>query len=322
MNPIVSVIVPVYGVEPYLQKCVDGIIGQTYTDLEIILVDDGSPDNCPKICDDYAAKDTRIKVIHQKNAGLSGARNAGIEAARGDYITFVDSDDYIDEDYIRVMLDNLTENDCDISCVKHDVIYPNKVLKEWNGKKTVYSPEEALESMLYQKDMDVSAWGKMYRTEMFRNIRYPVGRNFEDSATTYKLIIRSKKIVLDSRPLYHYVIREASITSGSSFSKKMELIESTREMTDDIKARYPSLSKACERKMMHAYLSCLMQTVRSADVSEETVSMLISYIRDHRKAVLKDRKAPARDKAAIVCIDLGYSFFRKAWKLYSILRQR
>ena len=200
MEDLITVVVPIYKVEKYLEKCIDSIIKQTYENLEIILVDDGSPDKCPQICDEYAKKDSRIKVIHKKNGGLSDARNAGIDIAKGEYITFVDSDDYIEKDYVEVLYDSIKENDSDMAIGSHKVIYENgTILNKETGEKSVLDAKTVLERILYDENIDLSAWAKLYKTELFEEIRYPKGRVFEDAATTYKLVDKSKKISIVSK---------------------------------------------------------------------------------------------------------------------------
>ena len=322
MEPLVSVIVPVYGVEQYLERCVDSILAQTYGNLEVILVDDGSPDACPLICDRYAEMDGRVVVIHKENGGLSDARNRGLDEASGEYVTFVDSDDYIEENCVEMMLSGRVGHGADISCGKHRVVYPNTVLNEYTGRSYVLSPEQAFEMMLYGDDMDVSAWAKLYRRKLFEGIRYPVGRNFEDTATTYRLIDRAGVIYLDSRPVYNYVIRPSSITTSRYTAKKMELIDATKDMTEMISEKYPSLGGACRRRMIYSYLSTLSATIYTDDVDKRTLGQLMSYIRRNGGPVLRDPKAPARDKIGIVCSFLGYGVFKSTMKIYRRIRNK
>lgn len=159
-NPLITVIIPCYKVEQYLPKCINSVLTQTYTNLEIILVDDGSPDNCGNICDNYAQKDSRIKVIHKTNGGLSDARNKGIDIAHGEYITFIDSDDYVSNDYIEVLYNLLKENNAQMSiCLPYCISEMNETIIRINNKnkKIIFNSEEALISMFYQKDFDTSA---------------------------------------------------------------------------------------------------------------------------------------------------------------------
>ncbi len=322
MKPLISVIVPVYNVEKVLTRCIESILSQSYRNLEIILVDDGSPDNCPSICDEYSELDSRIIVIHQQNKGLSGARNAGIDISKGSCITFVDSDDYIEPKCIETMEKNLSEFECDISCIKHNVIYKHRIINEWTGNKYLLGSKEALEMILYSDDMDVSAWGKLYKKHLFDQIRYPEGRLFEDTATTYRLINKANKVYLDSLPLYNYIIRDNSITNNRFSSDSLHLITSTKEMTDFIRKEYPVLNRACDRRMIYSYLSCLRQTLNTDNVKPETKQMLISYIRKNGSKVLTDGRAPLRDKVGIISAECGYDFFKLSWMVYNRLRLR
>ena len=176
-EPLISIIVPVYRVESYLSRCVDSLLAQTYQNLEIILVDDGSPDQCPQICEDYAKKEERIHVIHQENRGLSGARNAGIDVAKGEYLAFVDSDDYVSDDYIQVMYDAIKATGCAISQCRFTYTKGEK-LKENRGTGAfrIYRGNSLMEK-LYGNEEEatwfVVAWNKLYRRDLFETIRYP-----------------------------------------------------------------------------------------------------------------------------------------------------
>ena len=229
MQPLITVIIPVYNIEAYIEKCIRSVIGQTYKNLEIILVDDGSSDNSGLICDKYAKKDTRIKVIHKKNGGLSDARNAAIDIAAGEYLTFIDGDDYVANSYVEMLYELINEG-YDISICGYKDIYetdsdiyedtnegikvkPNKILK--------MSSCEALKMMLYQKFFDTSAWGKLYKNQLFGGgIRYPVGKLFEDLGTTYKLFLASKKIIYCDTKMYFYLQRGGSISNDKYNTRK------------------------------------------------------------------------------------------------------
>lgn len=320
-EPLISVIVPVYKVEEYLDRCVDSIINQTYKNLEILLVDDGSPDNCPKMCDDYAKKDKRIKVIHKKNGGLSDARNVGIDNSKGDYLTFIDSDDYVELNYVEFLYNLIVKYDADISMGKQYVRYSNKVINTGSGY--LYdnlSKEEIFEKLMYGEDFDVSAWAKLYKKELFIDIKYPVNRLFEDSATTYKLMDKANKIVMKSEPIYNYIIRENSITNCIFNVKKMDLITSTIEMTDFIAKKYKKLKKSCDRRLMYAYLSTYTQYIKSKHTNIKIEKELLSYIQSNRKKILKDRRISKRDRIGLYCTYLGKKIYGISWLLYEKIR--
>ena len=216
MKELITVVVPVYKVEEYIYKCVDSIINQTYKNLEIILVDDGSPDNCPKICDDYSKKDKRIKVIHKENGGLSDARNFGIENSKGKYICFVDSDDFIHEKYVEILYNNLKNNNADISmCHHYQFINYNETNDYLPEEETsIYTGLEILNRLYEDYLNNIVAWNKLYKKELFNNIKYPKGKKLEDAYIIHKLYNNSKKVVITNLELYYYIQRENSIMSS------------------------------------------------------------------------------------------------------------
>lgn len=316
-EPLISIVVPVYNVEQYLEKCVKSIVKQTYKNLEIILVDDGSPDKCGCICDKLSEKDKRIRVLHKNNGGLSDARNAGIDIATGRYISFIDSDDYIEKDYIKILYDSIKNDNSDMAIGAHTVLYENgTILKKATGEKSVLEPKTVLERILYDKGIDLSAWAKLYDINLFKKIRYPKGRLFEDAATTYKLIDSCKLISINSYSIYNYMIRNNSIT-GSTFSlKKMDLIISTQEMCDYIKEKYSVLENACNRRLMWAYLSTLSQLAMSKDRYINEEKLIVKYIRKNGFSILIDKNAPKRDKVGIISAMLGFHLYRFMWNFY------
>ena len=215
MNDLISVIVPVYKVENYLHKCVDSIINQTYKNLEIILVDDESPDNCPKICDDYAKRDSRIKVIHKKNGGLSSARNAGLDIAKGKYIEFVDSDDYIDIEMISVLYNLLIQNQADMSICSLQYVGENEkklTNPKVNLKDCVLDNKKLLQKLYEDGSVYyVVACNKLYNSSLFEGIRYPIGKIHEDEAIIHDIFLRCKKVAVTSLRYYMYYQRGNSI---------------------------------------------------------------------------------------------------------------
>ena len=215
--PQISVIVPVYKVEKYLRECVDSILAQTYRDFELILVDDGSPDNCGAICDEYAAKDSRIRVIHQENQGLSGARNSGIDIARGEFITFVDSDDLVDCRYLEILM-NAGSGGADVTVCRYREFADGQLPSPWQGgwNQMSFGRTDALVK-LYDGSpwIPVNAWGKLFRRELIGDQRFPLGRLHEDQAFTPYLLYRARGIVSCDAALYHYRVNPASITRNT-----------------------------------------------------------------------------------------------------------
>lgn len=223
MEELISVVVPIYMVEAYLERCIQSIVNQTYQNLEIILVDDGSKDNCPQICDFWAKKDSRIVVIHRENGGLSAARNSGIDIAKGEYIAFVDSDDFIAEDFIECLYQACKESGSEIAQCRYEYVDGNVLTK---AKEPVTEPMETFSGKemiagMSWKDgaYNVVAWNKLYQRHLFENVRYPEGRIHEDEATTHKLFYHAKQVAFVYRFLYGYYTGGESITRNQ-FSKK------------------------------------------------------------------------------------------------------
>ena len=323
MEELVTIVVPVYKVEKYIDRCIKSILNQTYKNIEIILVDDGSPDNCGKICENYAQKDKRIKVVHKENGGLSDARNAGISISNGKYISFIDSDDYIDPEYIELLYKTIKKDKSDMAISSHKVIYENgTVLEKATKEESILKPKEVLKRILYDDGIDLSAWAKLYKIELFKEIRYPKGRLFEDAATTYKLVDKCEKISIISRSTYNYIIRGNSITNVNFSEKKMDLIISTEEMCNYVKKKYPDLEEATNRRLMYAYLSTLTQLVKSNEKNENAEKKLYGYIKQNSKMILRDKNVPKRDKIAIISTKFGLGFYKIIWKVYEILTGR
>lgn len=232
MHDLISVIIPVYKVEKYLCRCVDSVLEQTYTNMEIILVDDGSPDNCPVMCDEYARQDSRVKVIHQENAGLSGARNAGIDMAQGQWLAFVDSDDYLAADFLERLYQACVDTGSSLSVCRWEYVRGETIPEHGTGETRVYTGREMLAN-LYVPDgaYFVVAWNKLYRKELFEDIRYPLGRIHEDEATTYRIYDKVKKAAYVDRSLYGYFVTPVSITRGFN-PKRMDWVTAVAERLD------------------------------------------------------------------------------------------
>lgn len=240
---MISIIVPVFGVEPFLDECILSIIRQTCTDLEIILVDDGSPDCCDRICDRYATLDNRIRVIHKMSSGPSDARNAGLQVARGEYVGFVDSDDYIASDMFAFLLSLLQDTDSDISICGH-------VKTTHKGKPGLYlrskrirfmDAGEALKKMLQLGHYESFVWNKLFKRELFDKIEFPSGKLYEDLYTTYKLIDRAHRIAYSRKVKYFYRQRLGSLIHTVYSSKYYDYVNASAEVRDYIEERYPSV---------------------------------------------------------------------------------
>lgn len=222
-KPLISVIVPIYHVENYLERCIKSIINQTYSNLEILLVDDGSKDRCSEICDEYANLDSRITALHKDNGGLSDARNYGIARAKGEYIILIDSDDYIHKDMIQILADELFRESADITICTYKYVYDNKPDEEdavFNHREETRVLDRKLaQEMYYTSNLTLDltvAWNKLYKKSLFDDIKYPVGKIYEDEYTTYKLLYKCEKICYIKMPLYYYLQRSDSIIGKMS----------------------------------------------------------------------------------------------------------
>lgn len=241
---LISVIVPVYNIEKFVERCIKSIIGQTYYNLEIILVDDGSKDLSGKICDIWKAKDPRIKVIHKKNGGLSDARNAGIEVANGRYCVFVDGDDEIHVEMIQRLYNILITTNAEISVCRIERIESNRrfITRAFDAtcKYVEFDSVEAVEELFLDK-MDCSACPKLYNKSLFEKIRFPKGKTNEDFAVMYKIFALAKKIVYIPDPLYFYFQREGSITTTEFNIRQFDKYENCIEMINYINKNMPQV---------------------------------------------------------------------------------
>ncbi len=242
MKELISVIVPVYNVEKYLDNCVQSILRQSYTNLEIILIDDGSTDKSSQLCDEYSQKDKRIKVIHKKNGGQSDARNVGITVATGKYIAFVDSDDYIDEQFLEQLYLAIKKNKSDISMCKYKKTYKlNEKNKKIYNKCIIYSPEEALRELLLFQNADNYIWNKLYKKELFFKLSFKVGKKMEDLGIIYLIFSKAKKIVSIDYEGYFYVQREGSTMWQVNSQLILDTMEMVNERFDYINKKFPQL---------------------------------------------------------------------------------
>lgn len=315
MRPLISVILPIYNVEQFLPRCIESVCRQTYDNIEIILVDDGSKDNCYNICEEYAAKDNRIKVLHKINGGLSDARNKGAQIARGQYITFIDSDDYVTDTYVEYLYSLIEKYHTRMSLCTHTVVFESgSNIVYGNGLDEELSSETCLERMLYDDVINTSAWAKLYETEMVKKFPYPVGKLFEDIATTYKFFIECGSIACGYESQYFYMLRSTSIVYQKFNTKKLELLEMTDAMASDVIKKFPQLETAVRRRQLYARFSTLNQFQNTKGYKDEK-KQLISYIRKNKGCVMGNPKAPKRDKLAVMALSFGYPVYRLCWKL-------
>ena len=306
-RPLITVIVPAYNVEKYIIRCLKSIEEQSYDNLEIIVVDDGSKDHTGERIDRFAKTDSRFKVIHQKNKGISGARNIGIEEAKGDYVLFVDSDDFIAQDHVEHLYKILTKEKADISISGHQKFYKEQeIQKDGEPSLEVMSGMEAMESLLYRKKFTTSPWGKLYRRTLFEGIQYPLGKIYEDLATTYRVLAKANKVVISTARNYYYFQRMDSIFHTQFQKKNLVLLEISEGILENVRTYYPQCENAAKSRY---FISCI-QLYRMMTKEPETrdiYNKVRSGIKCCRKTVLADKKAKisTRFMALIACMNVS-----------------
>lgn len=261
MEDLITIIVPIYNVEKYIKKCIDSILCQTYKNIEIILVDDESSDNCGVICDEYAQRDNRIRVIHKKNGGQSDARNVGLKIANGKYIGFIDSDDYIKQDMIQNLYNLMKEKNADITICAYELLNENEKPKD-NKSGEIYSFNsiDAVQELLKSKLITSHCWNKLYKKELWENIEFPIGRKFEDIAVMHLVFEKANKIVYKDEIGYYYIKRNNSTMKNINESLVNDLREMSIEREEHIKkyitqnSKYAEMSEVKRIKMCYDYI--------------------------------------------------------------------
>ena len=314
MKPLISIIVPVYNVEMYLAKCVDSILAQTYTNLEIFLVNDGSFDCCGKLCDEYAKEDKRIKVIHKKNGGLSDARNVAIDVATGEFITFIDSDDYVTDDYIMTLYSLIEKYECKVSIALYNTFVEGSKPKVVNRvyREDCQTNIKAIEEMFYQEKYDTASWAKLYHSSLFATgIRYPKGIVYEDLATTYLLIFQSDKVAFCNRRIYNYLLRRDSIEGSSFSSKKMDSAVKVCELMESHLDILGKVMQAYQCRMMSFFFHLLL---KMPDGYEHR-NMLYKRIKAIRWSVLCNSRARKKARVASLLSYFGLGVVKGVFHL-------
>ena len=325
MSEKITVIIPIYKVEKYLDRCVESVVNQTYSNLEIILVDDGSTDNCPNMCDEWANKDNRIVVIHKQNGGLSDARNAALDICTGKYVTFVDSDDTIESNMVEYLYGLISENSadlsiCDLKYISENAKVQNRISD--NDDIVVMNKKEALKNLCEESLFSNSACAKMYKTSDFKDIRYPKGKLYEDIATTYKLIMKASKVVFGYKALYNYILRGGSITTSKFSYRKLDAIKFAEQMCNEIVSQFPDLKQISNRRMYVQYFYAM----RGMVLNKKNLDDVEDKIKDTYK-MMKNTRADAwkcgcsrRMKFFIISSMLGRKALECIIKIEALLR--
>lgn len=293
MDDLISVIVPVYKVEEYLARCIESIIKQTYENFEMILVDDGSPDNCGKICDKYAAKDERIKVIHQRNSGLSAARNAGINIMRGKYVTFIDSDDFVHETYLEVMYRLIKKYGIGVCQVSFEQGKAD-IFPKLEGKTEIKCFRDS--ELFGNRNVKITAWAKLYEASLISTVKFPVGKINEDEFFTYKPVAYARGIIVSSERLYYYYNRSGSIMNTKKDMLCLDFQEAYRERIDFFLRRNDFVAvdmsyKEYAIRLMLLLSECMVNPDNRNDKEQLIIDFRSAYssIKNKKKIDIKER---------------------------------
>ncbi len=306
-DPLISVIVPVYKVEKYLDRCIQSIIAQTYKNFEVFLVDDGSPDNCGRICDEYAENNTYIHVIHQANAGQAAARNRAVQASHGEFVAFIDSDDFVEPDYLEYLLRLQQKYQSDMAVCGLAYLYEGKereIGDRTNERDMRLDAEEALIRMNYNRGFGATACPKLIKRELVLAHPFPVGQIYEDLATLYKIVGDCSAVAYGSRRIYYWVQRTGSTMRSAFDERQMAGIKAAEEQIEYIKARFPRALPAAQARYEGKIVELMAIALKSSD-SYANYKLLKSKS-CYWKEVLADRNVKKTQKIRIRSIRIGY----------------
>lgn len=316
-HELISIIIPVYKVLPYLERCVDSVRGQTYSNLEIILIDDGSPDKCGELCDKYALYDNRIKVIHKKNGGLSSARNVALDICKGEWISCIDSDDWVSPYYIENLYAAALEAEADMSISWFENVFDEQPIQSVAENQLhdlqIMDSKTCLCKLLYQDGVEVSAWGKLYQKHIMNNLRYPVGKLYEDIVVTPQAIHKSKRIALISNVDYYYFQRKESIQYECYSARKLDAALHMEELSIFIEKHYPQLYKAVCCRFFSTICNILFQ-IGESKYCEEDFIYLWQQVKEKRKVVLWDKEARRKARMAAALSYMGYPVMKYVYQ--------
>ncbi|SEP67390.1 Glycosyltransferase involved in cell wall bisynthesis [Virgibacillus subterraneus] len=311
-QPDISIIVPIYNSSQYISKCIESIMAQTFRNFELILVNDGSTDHSGQICDQYAEKDSRIIVIHKKNGGVSSARNTGINIAKGEYISFVDGDDWIYSDMYYRLYELCKETDSDISiCGNYREVNGDVIHVEREKLVIEMDNTEAMRQLFTGKYFRFAVWAKLYKKSCFENIQYPEDRRLDDLPTTYKIFTNANKVVYTSYAGYVYLLRENSILTSSYNEKKLDVFIGWDEIIAFMNENYPQLSKeyiSCfvYYSMDHVY--SILNQVKDPAEKEKYILYIQKFIRKYYKEILKNARLSLKYKYLTTLINYNVRF--------------
>ncbi len=319
MNPTVSVIVPVYNVAQYLPQCLDSIVRQTYAQLEILLVDDGSTDGSGQLCDEWAASDSRVHVIHKANGGLSDARNAALDVMTGDLVLMVDGDDYIAEDCVQTLVDVKGRTGCDIAIgqwrVFDDKDDNSAIAQAPNGRDnriTVFSRDEAVKRVFYQDTLNNSACSRLFRADLFREIRFPVGMLYEDMAVIYPLLMQVRNVAFTTHIVYHYRQHESSIT-GHFTKQRTDVLDILEQLEGRVARENPQFLPAIQSRLLSASFNILL-LCPDEEQYKPVVDRCWRNICRLRRVCIFDKNVRLKNRLGIIASWAGKELFLRSFR--------
>lgn len=316
MNDLISIIVPVYNVEKYLDKCVESLVNQTYRNIEILLVDDGSTDSSGFICDKLANKYPNVLSFHKKNRGLSDTRNFGIEHSKGSILSFIDSDDYIDNDMLEFLYNEMIYENADISICSKYIDYENGKCVEVNNShsKLVMDKEEALIKINSFVGFDMSFCDRIFRKKLFDSVKFPVGKKCEDFYTMFKIFDKCKNnIVYNAISKYHYFQREGSISRNPNLDKAY--IDASKEQLEFFEKKYPNLLFAAKTMYVFANISFYNKCIKyNIKCPREDKKMIDSVVKNNIMVVIKNKYIPSRKKVQALCFCVSSTLYKMIFK--------
>ena len=311
-KPLISVIVPAYNVEKFIGKCIDSILRQSFKDFEVLLIDDGAKDSTPEICDACAKKDSRIKVYHKENGGLSDARNYGIDRMQGKYVTFIDSDDYVDSGYFEYLYGLITqEEDIQIAiCGKKSVREDENASPDPETFHEIITGERAVQKMLCGHGSGHSARAKLYSANLWKTVRYPKGKIYEDYATTYRVMALVDKAAWGNAAMYFYVQHIESIMHQKCSRRSLSLVDIADEETEFIVKKWPALKQEALARKVTSELKCLQNILNAKNEEfDDYKQKIVEDVRRHKGELLASKKVALKTKIKIIALLLGERTF-------------
>lgn len=322
MNRTISVIVPVYNVEKYLPRCVESLLAQTYKNFELILVDDGSPDRCPELCDTYEKKYECIRTLHKANGGLSDARNAGMKIAQGEYITFIDSDDFVNPLYLELLIEGIRKG-ADMAVCDFVNVYDSETtitrLNKMQVPIEIVDAEKGLTEVLYQDFHDVSACGILLPFTLAQKYPFPKGRLFEDLYTTYQFYLDTEKVAFIRASLYYYFQRKGSIMGRRNEAFIHDLLEASNLLVKKCKGKGKDVEQAAMNKQFSNYCRLILLAPDLKERFPDKYRHIAQTLKKERLKILTDSYARTKNRLAALALMGGVAGLKIVFKIKKIL---